>query len=205
MTVHKGLMLILVSCFGWLTAGVVYAAEPRQGEAGEQAMMKKWMEFMTPGAEHELLKYKVGNWSMTMEMRMAPDAPVTVSKGTSEMTLIMGGRYLLDKTKSTFDGQPFEGMGITGYDNLKKRFVTVWIDNFGTGLAVGSGTYDKAKKTYTYTLAIPDVVSGDYKKARHVERIVSQNEWVVEMYDTTPEGKEFVTMKGTYKRVKQSR
>ena len=49
---------------------------------------------------------------------------------------------------------PFEGMGIVGYDNLLKKFVSVWIDNMGTGLMPGTGTYDAATKTYTYTTVV---------------------------------------------------
>ena len=33
-----------------------------------------------------------------------------------------------------------------------------------------------------------------------MERIVNENEWIVEMYDTAPDGKEFLTMKGFYTR-----
>ena len=168
----------------------------------QEALMKKWMEFMTPGAEHKLLKYKEGRWKLHVEMWVSPDAKPTISEGTSEMKLIMGGRYLMDSTRSTYNGLPFEGLGIVGFDNLKKKFVSVWIDNMGTGVSPGEGAYDEATKTYTYTTQAPDVVSGGYKSGRSTERIVNDNEWIVETYDTTPDGKEFLTMKGYYTRVK---
>ena len=57
----------------------------------EVEMMQKWQAFMTPGAEHELLKERVGKWNMKVTMWMAPRAPPTVSEGTSELTMIMGG------------------------------------------------------------------------------------------------------------------
>jgi len=28
----------------------------------------------------------------------------------------------------------FKGMGMEGYDNVKKKFVASWIDNMGTGI-----------------------------------------------------------------------
>ncbi len=31
-------------------------------------------------------------------------------------------------------GMPFEGMGIDGYDNLAKQYVSTWVDNMGTGI-----------------------------------------------------------------------
>ena len=45
----------------------------------------------------------------------------------------------------------FKGMGIEGYDNVKKKFVGSWIDNMGTGIMMSEGTYDPATKTFTYT------------------------------------------------------
>ena len=192
----SGLCLLL--CIG----GIAQTQETKPTKADEEAIMKKWMEFMTPGAEHELLKFKEGKWTFKMEMWAAPGAEPSVSEGTSEVKPIMGGRYLLDTTKSNFNNMPFEGLGIVGYDNILKKFVSVWIDNMGTGLLQGTGTYDQATKTYTYTTMMPDVVKGTYTKGRTVERTVNENEWVMEMYDKTPDGKEFLAMKGVYTRVK---
>ncbi len=185
-----------------LGSALATAQEAQGGGADPDEAMKKWIEFMTPGAEHDLLKYKVGRWTMKIEMWTAPGEPSTVSEGTSEGKLIMGGRYLMDNTKSNFQGNPFEGIGITGYDKLKKRFVSVWIDNLGTGFTISSGTYDETTKTYNYTTMSPDVMVGEYKRTRTTERIVSDDQWVMEMYDTTSDGKEFLMMKGTYTRAK---
>ena len=41
----------------------------------------------------------------------------------------------------------FKGMGVEGYDNVKKKFVGSWIDNMGTGIQFSDGTYDPATKT----------------------------------------------------------
>ncbi len=196
--------LATVTGFSLIVFGVAAARaqETQQSEAVAPEAMAKWIEFMTPGAEHDLLKYKVGKWTLKIEMWTAPGEPATTSEGISEGTLIMGGRYLMDNTKSSIQGNPFEGIGITGYDKLKKRFVSVWIDNLGTGFTISSGTYDEATKTYNYTTMSPDVAVGEYKRTRTTERIVSDDQWVVEMYDTTADGKEFLMMKGMYARVK---
>ena len=37
-------------------------------------------------------------------------------------------------------GQPFSGVGIDGYDNLRKKYVTTWIDTMGTGIFSMEGT-----------------------------------------------------------------
>ena len=134
-----------------------------------------------------------------------PGSEPSSSTGKAEMKLIRGGRYLFEETKRSFDGMPFEGLGITGYDNMKKKFVAIWIDNVGTGVAVSEGTYDKSNRTFSYSMTLPDVITGKEKKARVRERIVSDDQWVAEIYDVAPDGKEFLTMKSSYERVKSSK
>lgn len=36
-------------------------------------------------------------------------------------------------------GQPFTGIGMHGYENLTKKYVTMWIDSIGTGIFVKDG------------------------------------------------------------------
>jgi hypothetical protein len=109
---------------------------------------------------------------------------------------------LVDHTKSTFDGMPFEGMSIVGYDNMKKKFVSNWIDNMGTGILSGHGTYDESTKTFNYEMKGPDVMTGKYEKMRSIEKLLSKDEWVTEMFRVLPDGKEIKSMEITYKRAK---
>jgi hypothetical protein len=192
--------LFVTVCCGWL-AGVAVAQDP-PGGAMPEAIMQKWIEFMTPGSAHTQLDQRVGNWKVKLETWTAPDTQPTVSDATAKMEWAMGRRYIVETIKGNYSNLPFEGMGFTGYDNLKKKFVTVWIDNMGTGMMTGSGSYDDAAKTYVFTVLAPDVVTGDYKPGRLVQRMASANELVIEMFDTTPEGKEFVALKAVYARVK---
>ncbi len=166
----------------------------------EEELMKRWEAFMTPGDNHALLKKREGNWELTIKMWMDPSAPPTVSTGTSVVKMIMGDRYLVDHTKSTFNGMPFEGMAIVGYDNMQKKFVSNWIDNMGTGFLLGYGTYDESTKTFTYEMMGPDLMSGKYEKMRSVEKIISDDQWVTEMVRVMPDGKEIKSMEVTYKR-----
>ena len=40
----------------------------------------------------------------------------------------MGGRYLMDRTKSSMMGQPFDGMGLTGFDNHTGEIAPIGVD-----------------------------------------------------------------------------
>jgi hypothetical protein len=162
---------------------------PPAMSAEEKAMMDKWQAFMTPGKEHELLAAKVGTWNCKVTMWNAPGAPPQVSDGTAEMVMILDGRYLQDTTHSTFMGMPFEGRGLTGYDNIKKKYVSTWIDNMGTGIMVAEGTYDPATKTLNSMGTSPDVMTGKYIPAKGKEIMHGPDAWSAEMYNPTPDGK----------------
>ena len=51
---------------------------------------------------------------------MDPTKAPTESVGTVERELMLGGRVLAEKVRSTYMNKPFEGYGLTGYDNVSK-------------------------------------------------------------------------------------
>jgi Protein of unknown function (DUF1579) len=169
------------------------AAQQAGGQAKmspeEQAMMAKWMEFATPGEHHKLLAQRVGTWHMKVSQWMAPDAPPVTSEGTSVCTSILDGRYFEDVSTGTFQGMPFHGRGLTGYDNLKKKYLSIWVDNLGTGIMVSEGDYDPKTKSFTFVGSGPDPIAGTYKPMKSVETWVSADESRMEMFGPGPDGK----------------
>lgn len=135
------LTALLVFAF---TAVSVFAADPKQAE-----MMQKWMAYATPGEPHALFKDMAGNWKYTMKWWEKEGGPAQESKGTSKIKIIMGGRFLQQEVKGKSMGMPLEGMGFLGYDNVTKKYNSIWFDNMGTGMMKGEGTFDKATQTLT--------------------------------------------------------
>ena len=68
----------------------------------------------------------------------------------------------------------FKGMGIEGYDNVKKKFVGSWVDNMGTGIMTSEGDYDAATKTFTYTGEV-EMIPGMKQKIREVLKVVDKD------------------------------
>ena len=170
-------------------------------------MMKRWQEFATPGEFHKRLEPLVGKWAYEVHWQMSPDAPAETSKGTGEYKWIMDGRYLQQETTAAQpegpDGMIMKGLGLTGYDNMKKQYFCVWIDNMGTGLMTGYGTCDPDGKVITMAGEASDPMSGKTnQKWRTVMRIESKDKHVFEMYGPGPDGKEFKQMEITYTRAK---
>ena len=177
-------------------------APAQQMSAAEKAMMDAMTAAMTPGEPHKLLASLAGEWAFTMTMWTSPGAPPETYHGTGTYTPILGGRYVQSAAKGVMMGMPFEGMGINAYDNVTKRFVSSWIDNFGTGIITFAGTQDAATKTITYTGEMADLLQPTAMvKVRELLRFVDANTHVMEWYETRG-GKEVKTMQIDYVRKK---
>jgi hypothetical protein len=94
------------------------AMEAPEMSADEAAMMEAWMKAMTPGPQHQMLADTAGEWTFTIKSWMDPEAEPMVSEGTAHRTMELGGRVVEEVVESSMMGQPFEGIGRTGYDNL---------------------------------------------------------------------------------------
>lgn len=166
------------------------------------AMMKAWMDYMTPGEMHSMLAKDNGTWNAQITMWMAPDAPPQKSTGTATYKMIMGGRYQQGEFKSVMGGMPFEGMSTVGYDNAKKAYVSTWVDNMGTGIMSMQGNYDAATKTYEFKGKTYDPMTGKECDFRQTIKRVDDNTLREEMYATYPGASEFKSMEITFKRKK---
>jgi hypothetical protein len=161
--------------------------------------MKAMMAAATPGESHQMLAKSAGSWTGTVTMWMQPGAPPTVSQAQATNEMIMGGRYLKSTNSGNVMGMPFEGVGITGYDNVRKQFVNSWIDNMGTGIMTMSGAWDAASKSIVYTGSMADPVSGKDMAFREVWKFVDNDHQVMEMYNQI-DGKEVKSMEISYTR-----
>src|SRR5205823_1235560 len=109
------------------------------------------------------------------------------------------------KLLSSLDGNwdytiKFKGMGMEGYDNVKKKFVASWIDNMGTGIEFSEGTYDPATKSFTYTSEM-EPVPGMKTAVREVIKIADNNHMSLEWYENQG-GQEKKTMEINYTKKK---
>ena len=167
----------------------------------QDEMMAAWMKLAAPGEHHAQLKALAGSWKTVVKSWEGPGEP-KVSEGTCESTLMMDGRYLKEEYTGDFGGMPFQGIGITGYDNIKKKYVSSWVDNFGTGIMESEGTIDPAKKVITYHSKMPDPMnpmSGKMVPVKMTTRIVDDGSHIFTMYGNR-EGKEVRQMEITYTR-----
>jgi hypothetical protein len=184
----KTLLKIIPALICMLAFMPAYSQDDMQA-AGQKA----WMDYMTPGGAHQMLAKSNGEWNEEMTMWMQPGAEPVKSKATAVNKMILGGRYQQSTHKGDVMGMPFEGMAITGFDNIKKAYVSTWIDNMGTGIMYSEGKWDEATKSVEFKGTAVDPMTGKELKVRQVMKIVDDNTETMEMF-TTVDGKEFKSM-----------
>ena len=183
-----------------LLASPVIAKEKKHNKQMDpEAMMEVWKKLGTPGEPHKLFGTLAGSWTTTTKEWMEPGKPPTESTGTADMKMLLDGRFLYQEYNSQMMGQPFSGVGIDGYDNMTKKYVTAWIDTMGTGIFFMDGTASADGKTITLKGQHP-VPGGGQMKHRAIWKIVDNNSQTFEMYGTHPGQKEMKFLEIVYTR-----
>jgi hypothetical protein len=170
---------------------LVFSQENKEEKAAAQ---EKWMEYMTPSSAHKMMSKTTGEWTTKMQMWPAPGADPMTSEGTCNAEMILGGRYLQTKYSGTVMGMPFEGISTDGYDNAKKVYINSWVDNMGTGIMHSEGKYDESTKIITYNGTMFDPMQGKDAAYRQTMQMIDENHMVMEMFNISPEGKEYKSM-----------
>ncbi len=170
------------------------AAEPAMDEA---AMMQAFMASMTPGPQHKELAATAGRWTTHIVSSWDPSSPPQQSTGSASFEMTLDGRYLIERAVGTTPMGPFEGMGITAYNNVTGKYQNLWIDNMGTGLMISEGTAD-ASGAVNFMGSYDDPIQGQVK-VRGKHRKLAPNHQIYEMWEVGAAG-ERKLMEVTYKR-----
>jgi hypothetical protein len=189
---------------GWLLA--CGAASPalapaQEQDADRQAAMEAWMEAAAPGDVHAMFARRAGKWRMKTRSWMQPDQPPMESEGTTEVEMVLGGRYLMEWVESRAWGMPFEGLSILGYDNTTQEVTSVWYDTFGTMTSISKGRYEgPVGSPIELTGEMMDVSSGAMLSYRTVTTFVDDDHVKFEYFMAPPGGEEFLNMVIEYER-----
>ena len=163
------------------------------------AMMKAMEDMAKPGPEHAELAKMVGTWTSRMECMMPGNEPM-IAEGETTFEMRLGGRYLHQKMTGTMGGKQFNGLGVTGYDTQKKKYVSVWIDDSGTGIFTAEGEKN-ADGAIVLTGMMPMPGMGDVKMKESMHQ-TDADHCSFEMTMVGPDGKDVPMMKGMYTRKK---
>ena len=192
-SIALGLCLVMSSSF-------VTAEEKKPaGHMDMQDMMNLYAKLAAPGEPHKRPASLVGTWNTTTKEWMDPNQPPEESTGSCKQTMVLGGRFLQQECTGTMMGQPFNGMGVTGYGNHTKKYMATWMDSMGTALYCFEGTAGDDGKTITMESHYDDPMGGPMK-LRAVTKPIDPNTEIFEMYGTDKSGQEMKMMEIRYTR-----
>jgi hypothetical protein len=178
-----------LSCGAIVVIGVLFVAPSARSEdskppaptAEQKAQMEAWAAAGKPGAEHEWFKTFTGDWDADVKFLTNGGGQ---SKGVMHGKLILGGRYMQLDYEGTMDGPngptPFKGLGIVGFDNGKKKYTDVWIDEMSTGMMTTEGT--RQGDSITMDGQVTEPMSGQPMKVREVTTLVDKDHYTYELH-----------------------
>lgn len=182
-----------------LIFSLTLTAQEQPSAEEQEAARQAWMEFMTPGEPHKYLTQAEGEWKATNKFWYMPGGESQEEESSATGEMILGGRYLKMTHSGQMMGMPFEGMSFEGYDNAAEKFVSVWIDNMGTGFAIAEGQLDEDGKLI-YEGTMSDPLTKEAAWFKQVVNPIDENRIEFEMYMHAPDGSEFKNMEIVYTR-----
>ena len=205
------LRLLLLAVASTLLSAQALAADPKApARAGPPTPsvdaskmppeLKAWVAAGTPGEFHAALARLAGSYTVESTFWAGPGDATLTSKASCDFTLILGGRVLKQDFKGSMMGQPFEGLGLFGYDTVKKRFVSAWMDSMSTQRLDFEGLCkDKGCTVIELKADYKDPLTGKRRRSRslYLER---EGKPVMQMFDTDKRGREFKSLELVYTR-----
>ena len=193
--------LITFTCFCLVISSSLGMADEKHHEKGMdmQAMMEAYQKLAVPGAPHKQLASLEGSWTTQTKEWMDPTKSPMASTGSCEMKMLLGGRFLQQECSGNMMGQPYSGIGISGYDNIGKKYISTWMDSMATGIFMMEGIASADGKTITLR-GEHDAPNGGTMKHRAVWTIVDSNNQTFVMYGTHQGSSEMKMMEIIYTR-----
>ena len=153
-------------------------------------------EPQTPGPEHAHLEKMVGTWDTVMEMGGQK------SKGTATYKSICKGMWITSDFDSDLGGIPYQGHGVDGYDQMKKKYTGYWFDSMTSAPMSFEGNFDADHKVLTMTGSSPGP-DGKPQKFRTTTELQGPDRMTFKMFmATAADGKENLAFSIEYTRQK---
>ena len=138
-----------ILCLALSPALVAQSAAAPRTTGMTPAILAGWIAGAAPGSEHQSLRRYTGSWTFHQRDWWIPGgAPWNEVDGTCEAQVVTGGRYVKEELHSALQGHPYEAVSYLGFDKGTSRFLSTWMDNFGTSVFVAEGEWDAGTKTY---------------------------------------------------------
>jgi hypothetical protein len=187
------LVLVLVACT---------AAQEASSELSEAAVVKALGNAMDPGEGQKKLEPMVGEFDVKIRVWLDPAQPPIESMAVAVSTWVLGKRYVQTMLSGYVMGEPFDGIGYAGYDNVSKQYQATFMDTGGTGMEWFSGSMDPTGGSAKLSATIPDPITGEATTVEMRLKIAASGDHVTELWQEDPTGEPVRIMDLQYTRKK---
>lgn len=191
---------LMAIVFG-LAAGA--AAQEVKSEAAKAAMVTALNNAMDPGEGQKKLEFLVGTFDVKIRTWIDPSKPPIDSMAVAVTTWVLGHRYVQTILSGFVMGEPFNGIGYAGFDNVAKRYQACYMDSGSTSMEWYTGVMDPDGKLAKMTATIYDAMTLKPTKAEMRLKIAANGDHITELWQADPSGKMVKVIEFQYTR-KQS-
>lgn len=176
----------LISVIALVALGQAASAEEEKAMAEDPAaeMMKLMAKHTGTAEEHEKLNEFIGDWDVTISMKM-PGAPPQSWEAEATTEWLIDGRWTSTRIEGEMFGQPYVSFSLHGYDTYAKAYVTASVSSMDNALNVTRGVkVDPTGKTIVEYGVLQEYLTGElYKPFRTVHKLDTKDHYTLEIWD----------------------
>lgn len=154
-----------------------------------------------PDEQHRQLEPLVGSWEVAITYRFG-NGPERHGTASCKTTWILDHRFLEQRYESRFGNRPFQVLQILGYDNGRKKFFELKMDNLDNGLLHNEGAISADGKVLSFQGDRIDPMTGKVGRLRTVTTVADADHYTLDWYQLSPDGKEQKTVSMQHTRKK---
>jgi len=185
--------------FTWIAAGSRGAAQV-ESEASRQEL-RETLQAAFPGPQQKELAKRVGQYTTVTKFWPKPNTEPLQDSGSSIITELLGGRFLLEESVNSMTAQPVSGTRMFGYNNTTQQYEASWVYAGSTAIVSlhGTSTDKGATVNYSGTLDDPNTRKDPFSVSIHQ---IDGDHFVVTMRIGSPDEPERSAFETSYTRKK---
>jgi hypothetical protein len=192
-----------MAAIGTVVLGLAFTAvgQEKTAKAPDKAATVAAMESaMDPGEGQKRLEFMVGTFDVKIRTWVDPSKPPIESTAASVATWVLGKRFVQQMLTGYVGGEPWQGIGYAGFDNVSKTYVATYMDSGSTGMEWFTGAMDADGKAAKLTATTHDAITLKPVKAEMRLGIAANGDHTTSLWQTDAGGKMVKVMELQYTR-----
>lgn len=191
------ILAVMTMILGSAAAAV---AQQAKTAAGDAAIVKTMDDAMNPGEGQKRLESMVGRFDVRIFTWVDPSKPPFESRAVAITSWVLGSRYIQTMLSGFVMGEPFNGIGYAGFDNVGKKYQACYMDVGGTAMEWFTGTMAPDGKSAVLTATIYDAITLKPTKAEMRLSIAANGDHITELWQVDSSGKWVKVVELQYRR-----